>query len=103
MCVWPLYTNIFPHLSSSPVEIEGVDASVGFTEWANKPSTQDADVRLKSLFLSIFSVKPLYWQLVSQLRAAGAIPIAKTNIPQVCQVKRSSRSSLTDFKDDAFI
>ncbi|KAI5121616.1 hypothetical protein M0805_001147 [Coniferiporia weirii] len=44
-------------------EIAGYDASVGFTQWANKPSTEDA-------------------YLVTQFRSMGAIIIAKTNVPQ---------------------
>jgi Asp-tRNA(Asn)/Glu-tRNA(Gln) amidotransferase A subunit family amidase len=45
------------------VEVVGYDASVGFTQWANKPSTKNADI--VDLFL-----------------AAGAIPFVKTNVPQ---------------------
>lgn len=44
-------------------EIAGYDATIGFTHWANKPSTDDAF-------------------LVSLCRAEGAIIIAKTNVPQ---------------------
>jgi len=44
-------------------EIAGYDATIGFTRWANKPATEDADV-------------------VKQIRAAGGIIIAKTNVPQ---------------------
>ncbi|KAF8159688.1 amidase [Crassisporium funariophilum] len=44
-------------------EIAGVDTSVGFSQWANKPATKNAD-------------------LVDQLLAAGAIIYVKTNIPQ---------------------
>ncbi|KAG1738410.1 amidase signature domain-containing protein [Suillus paluster] len=44
-------------------EIQGHDATIGFTAWANKPSTKDAF-------------------LVAQFKAAGAIVIAKTNVPQ---------------------
>lgn len=43
--------------------IEGYDATVGFTAWANNPGKKDAC-------------------LVSQLRAAGAIIFVKTNVPQ---------------------
>ncbi|KAH8111020.1 amidase signature enzyme [Phellopilus nigrolimitatus] len=44
-------------------EITGYDASIGFTQWANQPSSSDAP-------------------LVSQVRAAGALVIVKTNVPQ---------------------
>ncbi|KZS94601.1 amidase signature enzyme [Sistotremastrum niveocremeum HHB9708] len=44
-------------------EITGYDATIGYTTWANKPSTYDA-------------------HLVRQAKAAGAIIIAKTNVPQ---------------------
>ncbi|KAH7904118.1 amidase signature domain-containing protein [Hygrophoropsis aurantiaca] len=44
-------------------EISGYDATIGFTHWANKPCDKDAF-------------------LVTQLRAAGAIIIVKTNVPQ---------------------
>ncbi|KAH0833464.1 amidase signature domain-containing protein [Lanmaoa asiatica] len=44
-------------------EIAGYDATIGFTHWANKPSTRDAF-------------------LVTQCRKAGAIIIVKTNVPQ---------------------
>ncbi|KAG2132990.1 amidase signature domain-containing protein [Suillus clintonianus] len=43
--------------------IEGYDATIGFTAWANKPGTKDAFV-------------------VTQFRAAGAIIFVKTNVPQ---------------------
>lgn len=45
------------------VEIKGYDASIGFTTWANNPSTRSA-------------------HLVNQVRSQGAIIIAKTNVPQ---------------------
>ncbi|KIK28316.1 hypothetical protein PISMIDRAFT_91581 [Pisolithus microcarpus 441] len=44
-------------------EIAGYDTTIGFTHWANKPSTDDAF-------------------LVSLCRAEGAIIIVKTNVPQ---------------------
>lgn len=44
-------------------QIEGYDATVGFTAWANNPGKKDACV-------------------VAQLRAAGAIIFVKTNVPQ---------------------
>ncbi|KAI0314594.1 amidase signature domain-containing protein [Amylostereum chailletii] len=44
-------------------DVAGVDSSVGFTRWANNPATEDAVV-------------------VHHLRAAGAIPFVKTNVPQ---------------------
>ncbi|KAF8556541.1 amidase signature enzyme [Imleria badia] len=44
-------------------EIVGYDTTLGFTHWANKPSTKDAF-------------------LVTQCREAGAIIIVKTNVPQ---------------------
>ncbi|TDL24037.1 amidase signature enzyme [Rickenella mellea] len=44
-------------------EVVGYDATIGFTQWANKPCTADAD-------------------LVRQVRAAGGIIFAKTNVPQ---------------------
>ncbi|KAN0092624.1 Amidase signature domain containing protein [Tylopilus felleus] len=44
-------------------EIVGYDTTIGFTHWANKPSTRDAC-------------------LVAQCRNAGAIIIVKTNVPQ---------------------
>ncbi|KAG1866160.1 amidase signature domain-containing protein [Suillus subluteus] len=43
--------------------MEGYDATVGFTAWANNPGKKDAC-------------------LVAQLRAAGAIIFVKTNVPQ---------------------
>ncbi|KDQ61771.1 hypothetical protein JAAARDRAFT_31250 [Jaapia argillacea MUCL 33604] len=44
-------------------EIAGVDATIGFTQWANKPCSTDAF-------------------LVSEYRDLGAIPFVKTNVPQ---------------------
>ncbi|KAF8892088.1 amidase [Infundibulicybe gibba] len=44
-------------------DIVGVDTTLGFTEWANKPATTNAD-------------------LVTRFIAAGAIIISKTNVPQ---------------------
>jgi amidase len=44
-------------------EIVGVDATTGFSQWANQPGPRDAD-------------------LVAIFRAAGAIIIVKTNVPQ---------------------
>ncbi|KAG6335864.1 hypothetical protein ID866_3229 [Astraeus odoratus] len=44
-------------------EITGYDATTGFTHWSNQPCTENAF-------------------LVTQCRAAGAIIIAKTNVPQ---------------------
>lgn len=49
--------------SSFTVEIAGYDASIGYTQWANKLCTSDA-------------------KLVREFRDAGAIIIAKTNVPQ---------------------
>ncbi|KAI0258705.1 amidase signature enzyme [Gloeopeniophorella convolvens] len=43
--------------------IAGVDNTIGFTQWAHKPAKDDAVV-------------------VTAVRAAGAIPIVKTNVPQ---------------------
>ncbi|KAF5316046.1 hypothetical protein D9619_006208 [Psilocybe cf. subviscida] len=45
------------------IEIEGYDAAVGFSQWANKPATKNADV-------------------IKQLLDAGAVLYVKTNIPQ---------------------
>ncbi|KAG2351300.1 hypothetical protein BDR07DRAFT_1320324, partial [Suillus spraguei] len=44
--------------------IEGYDATIGFTAWANNPGKKDACA------------------FVAQLRAAGAIIFVKTNVPQ---------------------
>ncbi|KAL4068640.1 amidase signature domain-containing protein [Scleroderma yunnanense] len=44
-------------------DIAGYDSTIGFTHWSNKPRTDDA-------------------VLVTQCRAAGAIIIVKTNVPQ---------------------
>ncbi|KAG2369045.1 amidase signature domain-containing protein [Suillus spraguei] len=44
-------------------QIEGYDATIGFTAWANNPGKKDACV-------------------IAQLRAAGAIIFVKTNVPQ---------------------
>ncbi|CAA7267413.1 unnamed protein product [Cyclocybe aegerita] len=44
-------------------EIAGVDTSVGFSQWANKPATRNADI-------------------INQLLEAGAVLYVKTNIPQ---------------------
>ncbi|KAI0051046.1 amidase [Auriscalpium vulgare] len=43
--------------------VRGVDSTIGFTRWAHRPADADAS-------------------LVAQLRAAGAVPLAKTNVPQ---------------------
>ncbi|KAF9510450.1 hypothetical protein BS47DRAFT_1347999 [Hydnum rufescens UP504] len=43
--------------------VKGVDASIGYSLWANKPSHADADV-------------------VKLIREAGGIPFVKTNVPQ---------------------
>jgi len=45
------------------IDVKGFDSSIGYTQWTNKPAKQDAP-------------------LVAALRAAGAIVIAKTNVPQ---------------------
>ncbi|KAJ3996839.1 amidase signature domain-containing protein [Lentinula boryana] len=45
------------------VDIVGFDTSIGFTTWANKPAITNA-------------------VLVDQLISLGAVPIAKTNVPQ---------------------
>ncbi|KAF9510452.1 hypothetical protein BS47DRAFT_1348002 [Hydnum rufescens UP504] len=44
-------------------DVKGVDSSIGYSLWANKPSTADADV-------------------VKLIREAGGIPFVKTNVPQ---------------------
>ncbi|KLO17969.1 amidase signature enzyme [Schizopora paradoxa] len=44
-------------------DIAGLDSSIGFTQWAYKPQSEDA-------------------LLVKQFKGAGAIIIAKTNVPQ---------------------
>ncbi|KAG6890091.1 hypothetical protein C0995_012040 [Termitomyces sp. Mi166 len=44
-------------------DIVGYDSTIGFTQWANKPATTNAD-------------------LVSQFLAAGAVLFVKTNVPQ---------------------
>ncbi|EIN06088.1 amidase [Punctularia strigosozonata HHB-11173 SS5] len=44
-------------------DISGWDSSVGFTTWAEQPATANADI-------------------VAQVRAAGGIALAKTNVPQ---------------------
>lgn len=45
------------------IDVKGFDSTIGYTQWANKPAKQDAP-------------------LVTSLRAAGAIVICKTNVPQ---------------------
>lgn len=35
-----------------PVEIEGLDNTIGFTQWANNPASKNADVRLDPLLLN---------------------------------------------------
>ncbi|TFK32784.1 amidase signature domain-containing protein, partial [Crucibulum laeve] len=57
-------------------DIVGVDSCIGFSQWANKPATTNADVRILSI--SSYSV----FQLVKQLLAAGALIYVKTNVPQ---------------------
>ncbi|KAH7868391.1 amidase signature domain-containing protein [Lentinula edodes] len=52
-----------PFSAKDQFNIAGFDTSIGFTTWANRPATTDA-------------------VLVSQLISLGAIPIAKTNVPQ---------------------
>ncbi|KAI9440853.1 amidase [Lactarius indigo] len=44
-------------------DVKGFDSTIGFTQWANKPAEKNAP-------------------LVATLRAAGAVVIAKTNVPQ---------------------
>ncbi|KAH9057420.1 amidase [Lactarius vividus] len=44
-------------------DVQGFDSTIGFTQWANKPAEKNAP-------------------LVAILRAAGAVLIAKTNVPQ---------------------
>ncbi|KAH0582754.1 hypothetical protein H2248_010669 [Termitomyces sp. 'cryptogamus'] len=44
-------------------DIVGYDSTIGFTQWANKPATTNAD-------------------LVTQFLAAGAVVFVKTNVPQ---------------------
>ncbi|KAJ6547162.1 amidase [Mycena capillaripes] len=50
-------------LHGVPISIKGVDSSMGFSALVQKPASSDADV-------------------VALLKAAGAIPIVKTNVPQ---------------------
>lgn len=61
-------------------EIEGYDATVGLTAWANNPSKKDAFVC--SNMTSLHSFTHYQSQLVAQCKAAGAIIIVKTNVPQ---------------------
>ncbi|KZP01704.1 amidase signature enzyme [Calocera viscosa TUFC12733] len=44
-------------------DVKGYDSSIGFSQWAYKPAKEDA-------------------LLVAQVKAAGGIPICKTNVPQ---------------------
>ncbi|KAI9509118.1 amidase [Russula earlei] len=44
-------------------DVKGSDSTIGYTQWANKPAERDAAV-------------------VEILRAAGAVVVAKTNVPQ---------------------
>ncbi|KAF8184988.1 amidase [Mycena galopus ATCC 62051] len=50
-------------LHGVPISVKGVDSTMGFSALVNKPASSDADV-------------------VALLKAAGAIPIVKTNVPQ---------------------
>ncbi|KAJ4477352.1 amidase signature domain-containing protein [Lentinula aciculospora] len=52
-----------PFSAKDQFDIAGFDTSIGFTTWTNKPAATDA-------------------VLVDQLVSLGAIPIAKTNVPQ---------------------
>ena len=73
------------------VDVKGVDTSVGFTRWSNKPAEKDAavgvllrsfgsqDAKRPSFNLSLSLSRVL---VVSFLREAGAIPFVKTNVPQ---------------------
>jgi len=69
------------------VDIEGVDSNIGFTQWANKSSTQDSHVRTR-ITIHHLPCPKIVPQLVAQFRAAGAIPIVKTNVPQVCLIRQ---------------
>ncbi|KAI0258706.1 amidase signature domain-containing protein [Gloeopeniophorella convolvens] len=51
--------------------VAGFDSTIGYTQWANKPAESDSII-------------------ITTLRAAGAIPIAKTNIPQTLLAFESS-------------
>ncbi|KAF8260713.1 amidase signature domain-containing protein [Lactarius quietus] len=53
------------------IDVKGFDSSIGYTQWTNKSAKQDAP-------------------LVAALRAAGAIVIAKTNVPQTLLAFESS-------------
>ncbi|KAG8945601.1 hypothetical protein FRC04_000648 [Tulasnella sp. 424] len=44
-------------------KVKGYDATIGFTQWVDKPSDVDAEI-------------------VNHIRAAGGIPFVKTNVPQ---------------------
>jgi Asp-tRNA(Asn)/Glu-tRNA(Gln) amidotransferase A subunit family amidase len=69
------------HLMRGEVNITGVDSSIGFTQWTNKPSETDAGVsRPCSVLVIALTVR--FDQLVSLIRSQGGIIIAKTNVPQ---------------------
>lgn len=70
--------------------MKGFDTTIGYTRWGNKPAQEDAVVRFPpSCPLLIFhplitfpTINIVAQQIVATLRAAGAIIIAKTNVPQ---------------------
>lgn len=64
------------------VDVKGFDSTIGYTQWANKPAKQDAPVRTFPLTTSSLPLILLWSKLVASLRAAGAIVICKTNVPQ---------------------
>jgi len=64
------------------VEIEGIDATIGFTQWIGRIPTKNADVGAPSynLFLRLLIFR--YTQFVQTLLDEGAVLYVKTNVPQ---------------------
>ena len=60
--------------------VEGYDVTIGLTAWANNPLKKDAFVCSNMPFVSSRIHRSS--QLVAQFKAAGAIIIVKTNVPQ---------------------
>ena len=70
------------------VDVAGFDSSVGYSQWTNRPASEDAKVRclLPVVGGGFYLDARFLWQVVALLRSAGGIPIMKTNVPQTMLV-----------------
>ncbi|OBZ73562.1 putative amidase PB8B6.03 [Grifola frondosa] len=63
-------------------DIRGHDTTLGFTSRADHPAAEDADVSATASLPYNHDRSCVHPQIVRIVRAAGGIPLAKTNVPQ---------------------